>query len=949
MGVTSARERLVLSELRAALADPSRPDLCVRILLDRARASRLVAAPDGGRTSCARELAAALGFCCDRTGASRGSQHDGEERGAIASEEEAEGAEGAEGAGGWERGEGEEGRGPGREWASVEGGSESAGRAEDDGPSASPPPPSSPGGSFPFLPPPSPPPRASVSLFQAPDQARPRDGSSRADPLPAPEFGGMQHIRCLVFDDDVILTSADLAEPFFSSRAERYVRFRGAEALAQAARGVVGVVERFSFAVRAAKGPKDTWRIDGVEGDGAWRAEGELGEERQERAPGGAESGPDGAHGDGSARGPDGAHGDGLAPASSALPAPQEALSPRSPPSLRDGGRLRAASSPSPSPSPSSSTRGSVREENAAFDLEELYKATSWFFSSGRLLRAPPGRADGCVQLKGPRVGLHPVRDRAPFVGLLNSALREVLLGTSEEWQRGDEQAIHAFSEGGGEGRGERGRGGNDAGEGEGSGDDAGEGEGSGDATGEGEGWGRARRGAPGELPSGGRAADGADSPIASAAAAAADGASPSSSRAGPTPPLPSAAAGLGDPPPSSSSSPPSSSSAVPDTLVFLSVQAGFAGFNQHSELLDSFLRSASHRGGSLALVSPQLNPPHWLLDALRRSRQLDIVALVGDPRNRANPDLRGPFRVIPSAYELLVRHYWSRIVEGPDGRDARIMGLAGITPKQANALLHAERRAARADTHGDAPPEVRHAQGGHDQGGHASELGGDAPGGGHASELGRDAPAHGAAAAAVSDRARECFSTSTRLSGAWDADVAARGLGDAGLPPAGSVLLEALDRGVMMRRLREVGGPAFCPRVEVPDDMVEVMRRFELRVPAPPSGATSVPASGSRALLRWREPGRDLGALGLWFWPAGADAPAATAVGSAGYSVRAVRRDLGMQGTVLTRNEGLRARLGREANALAAHASGHRPKTPRAVASSGVFFYVARLLKHYL
>ena len=40
------------------------------------------------------------------------------------------------------------------------------------------------------------------------------------------EVVGVNHIKAFVFDDDVVMTGANLSESYFTSRQDRYVRFR---------------------------------------------------------------------------------------------------------------------------------------------------------------------------------------------------------------------------------------------------------------------------------------------------------------------------------------------------------------------------------------------------------------------------------------------------------------------------------------------------------------------------------------------------------------------------------------------------------------------------------------------------------------------------------------------------------------------------------------------------
>eukprot|EP01101_Sappina_pedata_P010004 TRINITY_DN6194_c0_g1_i1.p1 TRINITY_DN6194_c0_g1~~TRINITY_DN6194_c0_g1_i1.p1 ORF type:complete len:506 (-),score=102.94 TRINITY_DN6194_c0_g1_i1:69-1586(-) len=74
---------------------------------------------------------------------------------------------------------------------------------------------------------------------------------------PFNELAGVQHIKAFVFDRELIMTGANLSESYFTTRKDRYMRFRDAPELADYYEKVVATMFRFSLRLgRDAKADK---------------------------------------------------------------------------------------------------------------------------------------------------------------------------------------------------------------------------------------------------------------------------------------------------------------------------------------------------------------------------------------------------------------------------------------------------------------------------------------------------------------------------------------------------------------------------------------------------------------------------------------------------------------------------------------------------------------------
>lgn len=86
--------------------------------------------------------------------------------------------------------------------------------------------------------------RSSVSLFHSPLL---RGIAKRALPPRLREIIGVQHMKGLVFDDDVILTGANLSTSYFTNRQDRYLVVRKSQHLADFFENTINTVAKYSY------------------------------------------------------------------------------------------------------------------------------------------------------------------------------------------------------------------------------------------------------------------------------------------------------------------------------------------------------------------------------------------------------------------------------------------------------------------------------------------------------------------------------------------------------------------------------------------------------------------------------------------------------------------------------------------------------------------------------
>lgn len=60
------------------------------------------------------------------------------------------------------------------------------------------------------------------------------------------EIVGLQHVKVYLFDNDVLMTGANLSNDYFTNRQDRYILFREAKDLADFCEEFVGTITRFS-------------------------------------------------------------------------------------------------------------------------------------------------------------------------------------------------------------------------------------------------------------------------------------------------------------------------------------------------------------------------------------------------------------------------------------------------------------------------------------------------------------------------------------------------------------------------------------------------------------------------------------------------------------------------------------------------------------------------------
>uniref|UniRef100_A0A1D1ZQS1 CDP-diacylglycerol--glycerol-3-phosphate 3-phosphatidyltransferase n=1 Tax=Auxenochlorella protothecoides TaxID=3075 RepID=A0A1D1ZQS1_AUXPR len=99
--------------------------------------------------------------------------------------------------------------------------------------------------------------RASVALFQTPHS---RTSIRRVLPPRVREVLGVQHIKAFAFDDDVVLTGANISGAYLSDRQDRYWVVRRSPRLAAFVHGLVADVSSHSFQLESTatgRGPTD--------------------------------------------------------------------------------------------------------------------------------------------------------------------------------------------------------------------------------------------------------------------------------------------------------------------------------------------------------------------------------------------------------------------------------------------------------------------------------------------------------------------------------------------------------------------------------------------------------------------------------------------------------------------------------------------------------------------
>ena len=88
--------------------------------------------------------------------------------------------------------------------------------------------------------------RVRVALFHTPLLS---SLARRLLPRRFDEIVGVQHAKCCVFDDEAIVSGANLSETYFSTRQDRYARFRSSPELADALAGFCEAVAAHSYAL----------------------------------------------------------------------------------------------------------------------------------------------------------------------------------------------------------------------------------------------------------------------------------------------------------------------------------------------------------------------------------------------------------------------------------------------------------------------------------------------------------------------------------------------------------------------------------------------------------------------------------------------------------------------------------------------------------------------------
>jgi len=90
-------------------------------------------------------------------------------------------------------------------------------------------------------------PRANVALFHSPLL---RGIMKRTLPPRLREILGVQHMKAFVFDDDVIITGANISNTYFSNRQDRAMIVRNAAKLADFNASMIDTVSRFSYPLK---------------------------------------------------------------------------------------------------------------------------------------------------------------------------------------------------------------------------------------------------------------------------------------------------------------------------------------------------------------------------------------------------------------------------------------------------------------------------------------------------------------------------------------------------------------------------------------------------------------------------------------------------------------------------------------------------------------------------
>lgn len=88
--------------------------------------------------------------------------------------------------------------------------------------------------------------RLKVSLYRTPDLTKTLQWLL---PARVNEVVGVCHLKAFVFDDDVLMTGANMSSSYFTDRQDRYIWFRNSPSLANHFSSLIDVVSSYSFSL----------------------------------------------------------------------------------------------------------------------------------------------------------------------------------------------------------------------------------------------------------------------------------------------------------------------------------------------------------------------------------------------------------------------------------------------------------------------------------------------------------------------------------------------------------------------------------------------------------------------------------------------------------------------------------------------------------------------------